>query len=724
MPDSYSLLENLNPIQRKACESIHGPQLLLAGAGSGKTRVLTYKIAYLIQQKQVDSTRILAVTFTNKAAREMKERITTILQSSTPLPWVGTFHSVCLKFLKRYAHLLGYTNQFSIYDSDEQKKVLKQILKEQNEPPGQNTPTSLKEVISHYKNKNLSPQDARSNSDQDEEELREIFFYEQYQEMLKKQNAMDFDDLILNTANLLKQETQVQTTFQNHFQYLFIDEFQDTNNSQFNVIRMLLNQEQNITVVGDEDQSIYKWRGADIQNILSFQKYFPKTITIKLEQNYRSSSNILNLANSVIKNNTERLGKKNWTSNEKGDIPILKITQDEREEAHWVALEIKNSLINFDSTAILYRTNAQSRSIEEELLRQRIPYTIVKGTRFYERKEIKDILAYLQIIINPQDNNNVKRIINLPKRSIGLKTIENISNASKKNAISFYECLQKIDQLVPGKNQKIHAFTHLIESFKPKLNDMALSQFVELVIQQTGYEEMLQLSKETDSVTRLENLNELIAAADDFSNTTEEDNLTNFLQEISLFTSYDEVSQEKKISLMTIHSAKGLEFKRVFLTGLEEELFPLNSDDLEEERRLFYVATTRAEEKLYLSSARSRRAWGNTQFKRPSRFLKEINSEFLEQINDELKNSTTTSKFSSQNSDSSFNDTFSNEPNYENFLEEDFQMKKSQKVYHPHFGNGIVLKVEGKGEATKVTVDFQGVLKKLAIKYANLSIVY
>ncbi len=723
MQNQSAFLSKLNPVQRQACKSINGPQLLLAGAGSGKTRVLTFKIAHLIEHHNVDSSQILGVTFTNKAAKEMKERIHQLLPSSHPLPWIGTFHSICLKILKRYSHHIGFTNQFTIYDTSEQKKVIKQILKEQNEPLGINTPSHIKEVISYYKNKNLTPEQAQKRKEnQDEKHLREIFIYDCYQKLLLKQNSMDFDDLIFNTETLLKKIPEIQEVYQKYFQYIFIDEFQDTNKSQFDLICLLLNKKKNITVVGDEDQSIYKWRGADIQNILSFQKYFPNSKTIKLEQNYRSSSNILNLANSVIKNNTERLGKKNWTNNSAGDLVELKVCQDETEEANWVAKKIL-SCQDFKSIAILYRTNAQSRTLEEQLIKNRIPYVILKGTRFYERKEIKDILAYLQILINPQDDNSLKRIINTPKRTIGLKTIEDLTLISQQQSISLYECLQRINEWSFGKaTHKINSFVKMIEFFKQKEKETSLSQLIELVITQSGYEEMLQLSKEHDMLSQLDNVKELVASAEDFCNQIENPTLSLYLQELSLFSDNDTISTQETVSLMTVHSSKGLEFNFVFLTGLEEELFPLSSDEIEEERRLFYVATTRAEKKLCLTSTQSRRVWGNTQFKRLSRFIKEIDTQYLEYSDPiESKKNQEFFSFSGLEYDES---SYFQDQTYDEFETQAPSFKKGQKVYHQHFGNGKITRVDGTGEMAKVSVDFQGTTKRLVVKFSNLSLVY
>ena len=714
----------LNTIQLEGVNSISGPCLLLAGAGSGKTRVLTYKIAHLIKNHHISPNRILAVTFTNKAAKEMKERVGQLIGSAENMKWVGTFHSICVRILRIYGDKIGYSNNFTIYDSDDQKKIVKQILKLAEEPDHGIQPGRLKQHIGYCKNKSISPTKDKEMAE-NEEDYRLSFLYQKYQEELIKQNAMDFDDLINNVILLLKQDNNLKQKWQDYFQYLFVDEYQDTNKSQFLLVSLLLGSHQNITVVGDEDQSIYGWRGADISNILSFQKIFSKAKVIKMEQNYRSTSNIIGLAGSVIKNNTERLGKTVWTNNTSGDLVDLKFCEDDISEGRWIAHQINQSEFKFKDIAIFYRTNSQSRILEDGLRYQRIPYVIFGGTRFYDRKEIKDILAYLHIINNSKDNINFLRIINTPKRNIGDKSIEKLIDIAIQNSISYQEALLRFEEwrFPNGFKKKISPFATLIKKLTLTEKEMDLPNFIEEVITSSGYLIELESSNDLKTSDRVDNIQELVSAGYDFQKRNPDLKLQHFLEEVSLATSVDN-AQGNGVSLMTIHSSKGLEFQRVFLAGAEENLFPISDEEkeLEEERRLFYVAVTRAEKKLSISTCSTRRIWGKTSFQTPSRFLEEADQKYFNSLDIKPTNSFKKTPQSWENS-------FDNKPSNDDYINQDIYQegqlnhpfKKGLIVQHNHFGQGKIISLRGEGEDTNITIRFASGVRKLKLKYANLS---
>lgn len=718
----------LNSVQLEAATAYEGPQLLLAGAGSGKTRVLTYKIASLIQDQQVYPNRILAVTFTNKAAQEMQRRIGQILGNTQPMTWMGTFHSLCAKILRIHGSAIGYDSNFTIYDTEDQKKTLKRVLKAQGEGDGGIEPNSLKYVISQYKNKNILPTQARADADGPDEE-RYSFLYQCYQKELESNNAMDFDDLICQTNRLLREHEDVREKLRSTFQYILIDEFQDTNRAQFELVQHWLGAHQNITAVGDEDQSIYGWRGADISNILSFQKKFPGSKVIKMEQNYRSSGNILKAASSVIDNNTERLGKKIWTENPMGDLISLKSFENENEEALSVVQAMEASEYSPRDTAIFYRTNAQSRVLEDQLRRKKIPYVILGGIRFYDRKEVKDILAYLQVLSNPKDSMSLGRVINVPKRGIGQKSIETLVDVALEQNIPLYHALERLEEwdLSPAVRKKMQPVGVLFKRWNEKKELLPLPDLIEMVLEESGYRTMLEDSDTSESLDRLSNIEELTSAAEDFLERQPEGGLDGFLQEISLFTQGDNgKGQGEAVTLMTIHSAKGLEFPQVFLTGLEEGLFPMSrdgEDQLEEERRLFYVAVTRAEQSLHLSYAESRRVWGQTTYQAPSRFIHEVDPSCLKQEPKKAK----ARMFPNRSNGKYYDPVDQDLPDYDTQVDyEDVDQSLAfypgQQVYHSKFGEGTLINTEGYGEQAKATVRFGSEVKKLVLKYAKLSV--
>lgn len=638
------VLEKLNDKQKEAAACVEGPVLILAGAGSGKTRVLTNRTAYMIDEKGINPWNILAITFTNKAAGEMRERIDNLVGMGSESIWVATFHSTCVRILRRHIDLLGYDNNFTIYDSDDSKSLMKEICKRLRIDTKQYPEKRFLNRISSAKNELLSPSDEMDCAGDYADELY-AKVYKEYQDGLKKNNALDFDDLIMKTVELFKAFPEVLDNYQERFLYIMVDEYQDTNTAQFELVRLLADKHKNICVVGDDDQSIYKFRGANIRNILDFEKVYPEAKVIKLEQNYRSTQVILDAANAVISNNSARKSKALWT--DKGDgCKIRFISCDSGyEEAELIVDSIcrdrKSGKFEFRDCAVLYRTNAQSRLLEEKCIMAGVPYTVVGGVNFYSRKEIKDILAYLKTIDNGKDDLAVKRIINVPKRGIGATTIGKISDYAFANNISFYEaCTVSEDILGHNKSsERILEFVELIRYFKSKVEYISLEQLLDDVIDRVDYEEMLLNDDPQEGRERIENIDELRNKVISFEESFEErPTLSALLEEIALVADIDNVDDSvDKVMLMTLHSAKGLEFPSVYLAGMEDGLFPSymsicseDSTEIEEERRLCYVGITRAMDKLTVSSARSRMVRGETQYNAPSRFLSEIPRELFE----------------------------------------------------------------------------------------------
>lgn len=648
-----NILEGLNPQQKEAVEHFKGPLLILAGAGSGKTRVLTHRIAYLIDHYDVNPYHILALTFTNKAAGEMRERVDQIVGFGAENIWVSTFHSTCVRILRRYIEVLGYKRSFTIYDADDQRALMREIIKYLDLDPKKYKERAFLNVISNAKDELIDPEDYAARAQGDG--MREIYAraYQEYEKRLHDANALDFDDLICKTIQMFQENRDILSYYRNRFRYILVDEYQDTNTAQFKLISLLASTpsddggvEHNLCVVGDDDQSIYKFRGANIMNILNFEQEYPDTRVIRLEENYRSTQNILDAANAVIHNNTKRKEKALWTRKDKGDSIYYSQFENEYEEAESVSSAIAHAVSNgkadYKDFAILYRTNAQSRVFEEKLINYNIPYRIVGAVNFYQRKEIKDILAYLRTIENGMDDISAKRIINVPKRGIGLTTIDRVSNYAIIHGTSFYSALQDYEYIenIGRSAAKLGSFVGLIESFRTNLEDpdYSIEQLIRDVVEQSGYEAMLAEDDSEESQARLENIEELINKAASYEEDHEEEGATlgGFLEEVALVADIDNVDDSTDIVLlMTLHSAKGLEFPYVYLVGMEDGIFPgamavygedpdQAAEEMEEERRLCYVGITRAMKKLSLSCARSRFRNGEHQFNRPSRFISEI----------------------------------------------------------------------------------------------------
>ena len=746
-------LNNLNSSQLEATLQTDGPMIVIAGAGSGKTRVLTYKIAYLMTQG-VDPFNILSLTFTNKAAKEMKERIISIVGDEAKNLWMGTFHSVFARILRIEAHKIGYTSNFTIYDSDDSQKLVSRIIKELNLDKEQYKYKIIFSRISSMKNNFISAQNYINDDElllSDKISNRPKFheIYKQYVERCFKAGAMDFDDLLLKTNELLNSYPETLSKYQNIFKYILVDEYQDTNHSQYLIIRSLSDKFQNICVVGDDAQSIYSFRGANINNILNFQKDFPDSKLFRLEQNYRSTKNIVNAANSIIENNQKRLKKNVWTNNESGEkISVNKLLTD-GEEGRFVASSIfenkmQQQMQNRDF-AILYRTNAQSRSFEDALRKKNIPYRVYGGLSFYQRKEIKDVLAYLRLLINNDDEQAFKRIINFPARGIGLTTLNKISVEAKKNSVSDYNFIKNYSKssslLNNSTKNKLLDFIVMIESIKTKLESHDVFDITKEVLKQSGLYNLYKNDESIEGINRIQNIEELLNGIKDFveNNDKSQVSVSTFLQDVALATDQDsESNDDNKVSLMTIHLAKGLEFPYVYIVGLEENLFPsamnLNSrSELEEERRLFYVALTRAEKKINLSYVLSRYRWGKPVDSEKSRFIDEIKDEFLE--NSIIQNSI--SRNFSKNEE--FNQVGIRYKRPEkkppsNFVKIKSSNEKSNLfdsklvigniVIHERFGKGKVVSIEGSGGDRKAEIKFEkNGTKKLLLRFSKLRII-
>lgn len=640
-----SIYDTLNEQQKKGVFTTDGPVLLLAGAGSGKTRVLTHRIAYLIDELGVNSWNIMAITFTNKAAGEMKERVENLVGVGSDSIWVTTFHSTCVRILRRYADRIGYDNNFAIYDTDDQKTVMKEVCKRLQIDTKQLKERTILGAISSAKDELISPPEYELNAAGDYRKQKIASAYREYQETLRKNNAMDFDDLIMKTLELFKTDQEVLASYQKRFKYIMVDEYQDTNTAQFELIRLLAAGTRNLCVVGDDDQSIYKFRGANIRNILDFEKVYPEAVVIRLEQNYRSTQNVLDAANAVIRNNTGRKEKTLWTDHGNGNRIHFRQFDNAYEEAEFVADDItgkkRNGIADYGDCAVLFRTNAQARLLEERFVVEGIPYNVVGGVNFYARKEIKDLLAYLKTIDNGRDDLAVKRIINIPKRGIGAATIAKVQDYADLHEISFYEALCQADEvtgLTSKTAEKLKPFVNLINVFRSKVDFYGIKELLEDVIETTGYVKELEASDEEDAEARIENIDELISKAAAFEGTHDQPTLGEFLEEVALVADIDNVEEgNNRVLLMTIHSAKGLEFSHVYMTGMEDGIFPSymtivsdDPDEIEEERRLAYVGITRAKEDLTLCYAKMRMVRGETQMNAVSRFVREIPTELMD----------------------------------------------------------------------------------------------
>lgn len=649
MSTRNNLVNGMNPMQKEAVLQTEGPLLIMAGAGSGKTRVLTHRIAYLITEKEVNPWNILAITFTNKAAKEMKERVNSLLTTGGNDVWVSTFHSMCVRMLRRDVDQIGYNSNFTIIDGSEQLTLMKRILKEQNIDPKQHDPRSIIGAISNAKNELQTPKIYEAKN-QGFVEAIVAKCYHAYQKELRHNQCMDFDDLIMLTIRLFEDSPETLQYYQNKFHYIHVDEYQDTNHAQYTLVNMLADRFKNLCVVGDADQSIYGWRGADMENILDFEKDYPTAKVVLLEQNYRSTKNILTAANHVIGNNSKRKDKKLWTDNLEGEKITYYRGETERGETQYIVQSIQKEILenqrNYGDFAVLYRTNALSRVMEEMLLKSNIPYKMVGGHKFYDRKEIKDILAYLNVIANPMDSLSYARVVNEPKRGIGATSIEKLRDFANIHEWSLLEASLNVDLAnISGKaGKELANFAIMMEDLQQMVPFLTITELVEETLKRSGYEADLKRQNTLESQNRLENLEEFLtvtqafdkqqaAAEEELANPTEK--LTIFLNDLALVADIDSLEEEtSQVTLMTLHAAKGLEFPVVFLLGLEEGIFPLSralmeESELEEERRLAYVGITRAEQKLFISNAFSRTLYGRTQYNRPSRFITEINQELL-----------------------------------------------------------------------------------------------
>ncbi len=671
-------IDSLNEKQKEAVLKTEGPLLILAGAGSGKTRVLTTRIAYLIEEKEVDPYHILAITFTNKAAKEMKNRLIDLVGEVANIVQVSTFHSFGLKILRENYDYLGYEKNFCILDSDDSLSVIKRILKRLNLDPKEYNPNAIKNKISSCKNELITPNVYEHHASNDFEKIASTVFYE-YEKTLKENNSVDFDDLLILPIKLFRENKDILEKYQQRFQYVLIDEYQDTNEAQYILTKMMSAKFRNICVVGDESQSIYSFRGANYRNILNFEKDYKDTTTIKLEQNYRSTSTILDAANQVIKHNRERKEKNLWSTKGTGDKITYYRAESEKDEASYVASHIKELLAsgtNAEEIVILYRTNAQSRTVEEELMKQSIPYRIVGGMTFYNRKEIKDLIAYLRLIFNSKDDVSLERIINVPKRGIGLRTIEKLTEKKNQEHISLYEAIDSGKEL---------EFKNLIEKLKKDAEKSTLTELIDLVLETTGMKKELEDEKTLEAENRLENLEEFKTVTKSFEDEYGLVSLEDFLYQISLVSDRDDYQDpQNKVSLMTVHSVKGLEFYYVFVIGLEEGIFPhinslMDAGGIEEERRLAYVAITRAKEKLYLLNARRRVLFGRDQVNPPSRFIKEIEEDLI----------ATEGKVPSKDTEN-VQVKINKEENYH---QEEVNWQVGDFAYHDVFGAGRVVEV-------------------------------
>ncbi len=731
----------LNDRQLEAVKKTKGPVLILAGAGSGKTRVLTYRTAYLIEKENVAPYHIMAITFTNKAAAEMKSRISTVVGERGRDVWVSTFHSSCVRILRRFALEAGYDRNFSIYDADDSKTVMKAVMKKLNVDPKKFKERTFLSAISKAKDELKGPEEALKDWGHDPVAMLKFKAYKEYEDRLKESNALDFDDLIVKTVELLRTNKEVLSYYQEKFEYMMVDEYQDTNTAQFELVRLLSGGTRNLCVVGDDDQSIYKFRGANIKNILNFEHYFPDATVIRLEQNYRSTKTILSAANSVIKNNEARKDKTLWTENEEGEKIKVCSFESAYEEADYIANDVavrkRKANDSYSDYAVLYRTNAQSRILEEKFIRENIPYKIVGGVNFYSRKEIKDIIAYLKAIVNPSDDLSVRRIINVPKRGIGEASVEKAAVFATANGKSLYEGLlsSDINPAIKSAASKIRSFTSLIEGFKSRLNE-SVPTIIRAVLEESGYQNELVIENTDDSKARLENLEEFINKAVVYQNDNEEPTLSGFLEEVALIADIDNLPEgDDYVLLMTLHGAKGLEFDTVYIAGMEDGLFPGfmaitasdGGEELAEERRLFYVGITRARKNLTLTLARTRMVRGEYQTESPSRFLKEI-SPLLTEGNmpapSVSSRKTEAPRKKSYTPDTSYN-PFKKPVAPKNFgttiAKAPLSYAVGDRVTHRKFGEGVVLSITDGGRDFEVLVRFDGgEEKKMFASFAKL----
>lgn len=731
------LLKGLNKQQKEAVTHTDGPLLIMAGAGSGKTRVLTHRIAYLLGEKDVSPRNILAITFTNKAAREMKERVRKLVGPESDQMWVSTFHSMCVRILRRDIDRIGYNSNFTILDSSDQLSAIKQILKNLNIDPKKFEPRAMLGQISAAKNELVTAEEFNKKvGNFFDRQVGQV--YEAYQKMLQKNQSLDFDDLIMQTIHLFQRVPEVLEYYQRRFQYIHVDEYQDTNHAQYALVKQLASRYQNLCVVGDSDQSIYRWRGADITNILTFEKDYPTSRTILLEQNYRSTKSILQAANKVIERNSGRKPKKLWTENPEGKNIHYFQGATEQEEALFVTEKIqeltRSQGYSPSEVAILYRTNAQSRAIEDTLVKSNISYQMVGGTKFYDRKEIKDMVAYLRLIANPDDDLSFERVVNVPKRGIGKTSIDRLREYAALHDISFHEAVKEVDFTGVSKKaaNALAEFGNLIRTLSQQQEFLTATDMVEAVLERTGYETMLKNERTIEAQSRLENLEEFMTVTKDFEETSEDKTLVAFLTDLALIADIDQVDEEEteaeeKITLMTLHAAKGLEFPVVFLIGLEENVFPhsrsmLDEEEMEEERRLAYVGITRAEKELYMTHAKMRTLFGRTNMNPVSRFINEIPEELIDGM-EEAKMSMFGGSIGQKSKPAPAPMKRKAERMQKTTGAENETWGPGEKARHKKWGVGTVVKVQGEGEAMELDIAFPAPvgIKRVLAKFAPIT---
>ncbi|WP_085829205.1 DNA helicase PcrA [Clostridium massiliodielmoense] len=758
------LKELLNKEQYEAATAIEGPVLVLAGAGSGKTRVLTYRIAHMIEDLEIPQYNILAITFTNKAAGEMKDRIKKLVSENIDSMWVSTFHSCCVRILRREIDKLGYNKNFAIYDSSDQKNLVKQCMKELNISDKDINEKEIISKIGKQKDNLITAEEYKKRNEKDFRKNRIAEVYLLYQKKLKNSNALDFDDLIFKTVELFKKHPEVLEFYQNKFKYIMVDEYQDTNKTQYQLVKMLASAHRNIFVVGDDDQCIYQWRGADIKNILDFEKDYPEAKVVKLEQNYRSKANILNAANTVIKNNSQRKDKVLRTQNENGDRIKIYRAYSDMDEGIFIANEIKRIIKkenrSYRDFAILYRTNAQSRVFEDIFMKRDIPYRIIGGLKFYDRKEIKDITAYLKFINNLQDDISLRRIINVPKRAIGAATVTKIQDFANYMDECMYSVLLDVEN-IPGLSKRsissINKFTSLINGFNRTKDKVSVSNLIQEILESTGYMKELKDSNEIEDISRIENIKELVSAAVEFENTSEDKSLSAFLEKITLVSDVDNYDEDTDTTvMMTLHSAKGLEFPVVFMVGMENGIFPgaqslENFSEMEESRRLCYVGITRAKERLYMTSASTRKVFGRTVAYSESDFINEISPNLKEMVREGRTESAVTSSSRRLNSvangatlnhhslssfgvkkaekaiNSILSNSYSTSDSNEKGSKKDLNLDEitvGRKVSHDKFGIGTIVSASKTNNDVKVTIAFDNMgIKQLMFSMAPIKLI-
>ncbi|OGU52254.1 MAG: DNA helicase [Ignavibacteria bacterium GWC2_36_12] len=723
-------LKSLNEEQKKAVKQTDGPIMIVAGAGSGKTRVLTYKVAYLIDMG-VNPENILALTFTNKAAKEMKERIHELVGSKASSIWMGTFHSIFARILRIESKQIGYESNFSIYDAEDSHSLVQNIISNFNIELEAITSNSIRHKISFFKNHMVLPGEFKKKHMHSfiDEKVAEVF--EEYQKRLYENNAMDFEDLLLKPIELFNKKSNLYQKYKKKFKYILVDEFQDTNKAQYEIIKMLINKDGNICVVGDDAQSIYSWRGANLGNMLDFEKDFLKRKIFKLEQNYRSTKTILLAADSIIKNNKDQLIKTLWTENNDGELLTLIKCADEKDEAFQIAKYIKQEIskkkLSLKDIAILYRTNAQSRALEDIFRREKIPYKIIGGVEFYKRKEVKDIVAYLRVLSNHNDEESLLRIMNFPQRGIGSTTIKRMIAFARKHDISLYDTMARIFEVIDIKERiqkNVKAFRLLLEKYTDLKDKFSLGELSRAMVDELGVLKIFKEEGTPESRARLENISELLNSLSEFSSSNKDAKLEEYLEDVSLVSDIDLYEgKANSVTLLTVHSAKGLEFPIVFISGCEEDIFPLsnrfNSDaTVEEERRLFYVAVTRAQEKVYISHARSRYRFGEVAYQSRSRFIDELKPGVLKEVNGSIGR-----KSSQRKSKKEIYYEYFETVDYEDFDQDNKFVRPGSRVMHEKFGLGKVTQVTGAGEMQKATVIFEGNnVKQLMLKFAKLKI--